>query len=265
MTKQNYHEEFYKQAEYYDIAFDFRDIPKECDFLEGECLKHMGCKPSSFLELCAGPTWHTIEFAKRGLKSTALDLSEHMVRYGLDKAAKQGAKINYIQGDMVDFKLSEPVDLVALLMDSATYLLDNDAVYRNFKCVAASLNKGGLYIIEIGHPKHHYEDWNAEHCKWTMERGGKKVTTTWGSQDDPFDPITQITETSVRLEYVDGDNKGEIVTHAPSRCFHANELMALVDASGCFELVTMYGSMSADIPFDNDKKAWRMIPVLRRV
>ena len=27
------HGALYRAAEYYDIAFDFRDIPRECDFL----------------------------------------------------------------------------------------------------------------------------------------------------------------------------------------------------------------------------------------
>ena len=36
----NNHVSFYSEAELYDIAFDFKDIPKECDFLSEMYFKY---------------------------------------------------------------------------------------------------------------------------------------------------------------------------------------------------------------------------------
>jgi hypothetical protein len=97
-----------------------------------------------------------------------------------------------------------------------------------------------------------------------MAREGKRVRMTWGSPDDPFDPITQVTQTSTTLEWWEGANHGVIRDHGPQRCFTFNELDALARASGRFELVEVFGAMNSDVRFTNEKAAWRMVPVLRR-
>nr|MBN2278298.1 class I SAM-dependent methyltransferase [candidate division Zixibacteria bacterium] len=257
------HNKFYGKPEYYDIAFDFRDIPAECDFLETICRKFSERPLSSMLELCAGPAYHSIEMARREKNVTALDISEDMVAYGLAKAKEAEVSFKYIPGDMTDFKLSESYDLVLLAMDSISYLPDNKAVYDNFKCVSHCLSDKGLYVIEIGHPRDFLGRDRASVPRWKMKRGYKEVEIQWGDESDPFDPITQITQTSVRLKYSDGLERGEIFDRAPQRCFTCNEFLALVDAVPYFEIMKMYGSMNGEIPFSNDKKSWRMIPILR--
>jgi hypothetical protein len=77
--------------------------------------------------------------------------------------------------------------------------------------------------------------------------------------------VTQITQTSVRLEYQDGDRQGLIENQAPQRGFTCTEWDALVRASGCFEIVAWYGAMDPAVPLNNDKKSWRMIPVMKRL
>jgi SAM-dependent methyltransferase len=198
------HDGLYQLAEYYGIAFDFRDVGAECDFLTELYRRSAAREPASFLELAAGPAYHTIELARRGLRATALDLSPAMVRHGRAKAAAAGVAIDYVEGDMTGFSLPATFDLAALLMASCEYLLDNDAVLSHLDRVADHLTDDG---------------------------------TQCGSHEE----------------------------RAPQRAFTANELRALVAASGRFEIIGMYGSMSIEIPFGNEKAAWRMVPVLRRV
>jgi SAM-dependent methyltransferase len=257
------HSELYEHAKYYDIAFDFRDIPKECDFLQDVFTDFTGRLPDSVLELGAGPAYHTIEFSKRGVAATALDISPAMVQYGKEKAEAADTVIKYECGDMTDFECDERFDMVVMLMNSGAYLLDNEAVYRNFECVANVLNDGGLYIIEIDHPRDIFGIKDATLPSWTMTRGITEVYTAWGDPEDHFDPITQITDVSVTLKYKDGGRTGEIHDKGKNRNFTANEIKALVDASRRFELVTFYGAMDKAVPFNNHRKAWRMIPVLK--
>ena len=44
----------------------------------------------------------------------------------------------------------------------------------------------------------------------------------------------------------------------------AEEVQALVEASGRFELVALLGALDIDLPLDDEKHSWRMIPVLRK-
>lgn len=259
------HLEFYSLARYYDIAFDFRDVPAECDFLGELARLHRGSAPRSFLELAAGPARHAREFARREIRATALDSAPGMVEYALAAARGQNIPFDCVCADMVDFRLPQTYDLAALLMDSSSYLLDNDAVLRHLACVADHLTAGGIYVLEMGHPRDAFRVGTSTVDKWDTERDGVKVSVAWGAEGDLFDPITQITEVSVTMRYESREGSGVVTDRAPQRCFTANEVRALVTASGRFELVTMLGAMNLAVALSNEKAAWRMVPVLRKV
>lgn len=150
-------------------------------------------------------------------------------------------------------------------MDSASYMLTNEDVITHLKAVAGILNPGGIYILEMNHPKDIFRVSTTTVNSWEMAKDGIQVKLQWGAKEDVFDPISQITHVSVRLEYVDGEKRGVSEDRSPQRCFTATELAALVAASGVFEIVDWYGAMDLSIPFDNDKKAWRMVPVLKKI
>lgn len=262
--KDQFHNEFYSFAKYYDIAFDFKDISQECDFIAELCEKHQLKKPQSFIEFAAGPALHAIEFAKRGVRSTAVDLSPEMTAYGLAKAAEAGLSLQYECADMIRYQSAAKYDVAAILMDSVAYLVTNEAVIAHLQSVASVLNPGGLYILEMAHPRSVFNIAASTVNDWQMEKDGITVDMKWGAESDVFDPITQVTQTSVRLQYKDGARSGVIEEKAPIRCFTATEWDALVQAADCFEIVGWYGAMKTAQPFTNDKAAWRMVPVLKK-
>jgi SAM-dependent methyltransferase len=254
----------YELARYYDIAFGFRDVPAECDFLEALARRYHGRELRSFLELAAGPARHALEFAKRGVRAAALDSAQHMLDYAMDNARQQQLDIDCICADMVSFRLPQIYDVAALLMDSAAYLLDNDAVLKHLACVAEHLAESGLYVLEMTHPRDVFKLGNSTMAKWEMDRDGTKVSIEWGSENDVFDPIAQTVDTTVTLG-CEGQGESDVFTDcATQRYFTANEFQALVVASGRFEIVEIFGAMSVSIPFTNENQAWRMGPVLQK-
>lgn len=261
--KTSFHEDFYSFAKYYDIAFDFKDIPKECNFIEQLYSKYSSRRPESFIEFGAGPALHAIELGRRGLDVAAVDLSTEMVAYGLQKAHEAGVPLKYDCADMVHYQSAQKYDVASILMDSTAYLLTNDQVVEHFRSVAKILKPGGLYILEMSHPRSVFQISQSTVNDWEMNRDGISVKVQWGFPEDRFDPISQLTDVSVRLEYEDGERQGVIENKAPQRCFTATEFEALVRAAGCFEILEWFGAMDIAIPFTNDEKAWRMIPVLR--
>jgi len=259
-----FHEDFYSFAKYYDIAFDFKNIPKECDFLNAVFEKQQGRKPQSFIEFGSGPALHCLEMAKTLSDVTAVDLSQEMTEYAALKAATAKVHIQCECADMIYYQSEKRYDLATLLMDSCSYLLTNDQVLSHLRSVAQILNPQGLYVLEMSHPKSVFEMASATVNEWEMEKDGVKVKMKWGSPEDKMDPITQITNVSVCLEYEDGERKGISKDRAPQRCFTATEFAALVEASQVFEIVDWYGAMNLKTPFSNKESSWRMVPVLRK-
>ncbi len=151
--KTSFHEDFYSFAKYYDIAFDFKDVPKECNFIEQLYLKHSNKNGTSFIEFAAGPALHALEFGKRGLNVAAADPSAEMAAYGLQKAEKAGVRLKYDCADMIHYRSSQKYDVASILMDSTSYLLTNEQVIVHFQSVAKILNPGGLYVLEMSHPR----------------------------------------------------------------------------------------------------------------
>ncbi|MFC1745736.1 hypothetical protein ACFL35_17215, partial [Candidatus Riflebacteria bacterium] len=71
---------------------------------------------------------------------------------------------------------------------------------------------------------------------------------------------------NVSITVTTADGKVKTIKHTgPERCFTTNEIKALVQASARFEIIDFYGSMKSDVPFSNEKKSWRMIPVLQKI
>jgi SAM-dependent methyltransferase len=130
------HHRIYHQARCYDVAFGFRDVSAECDTLAALASRHSGRPVATVLELAAGPARHAREFARRGAAATALDSSSTMCDYALERAAHDGLHLKAVAADMRDFKLEQRFDLTALLMNSSSYLLDNEAVLSHLACVA---------------------------------------------------------------------------------------------------------------------------------
>lgn len=254
----------YRAAELYDIAFDFRNVAAECSFLLAQCAAHFK-SPRSFLEIAAGPAQHAIEMARRGLRAAALDREPAMVRYAQHKAARAGVDLAYHAADMTRFTLPARVDLAATLMDSASYMLDDDSVLSHLGAVADALEPGGLYVLEMSHPRDAFGAARSTAQTWSATRGSTHVTMTWGDPTDRFDPVTHITETTTTLEWRDGAESGVLHGRAPQRAFTLDEIRALVRASNRFEILEVFGSLNPAIPFSDRKDAWRMIPVLRRL
>lgn len=262
--KTNFHEKFYSFAKYYDIAFDFKDVPQECRFLESIFLKYSSRPLSSFIEFGAGPALHCLEMAKTLKQVTAVDLSVEMTAYAKAKALTAGVSVLCDCADMVTYESEVAYDLATLLMDSTSYLLTNSQVIAHLRTVAKVLNPSGLYILEMNHPKSVFEISKTTVNDWEMVRDDIRVKIQWGGPEDKFDPVTQLTNVSVTLEYEGGDQKAAFQDRSLQRCFTATEFAALVEASGVFDVVEIFGGMNSEIPFNNSEKSWRMVPVLRR-
>ncbi len=263
MSKKNDHSCIYTPL-YYDIAFNFRDISKQSDFLEDVYEKYTGRKLDSIIELGCGPAYFVREFAKRGKRSIGLDISAQMTEYAKSLLNREGLEAEVITGDMLDFSLDSPVDMAILMMDSLSHILSPGDFIRHLRSVARNLSDGGIYLLECSHPSDNMAGDKKVKNSWKMEREGIAVETTWGYPGDVEDHIRQRVMTTTTLNIRDNGRELEIREVIPQRYYFYDEICAYVSLSGVLEMAGSYGEMNINQPFDNSKESWRMNIVLRK-
>lgn len=259
------HTQIYQKPRWYDIAFGFRNIKKECDFLTACVKKFSGCKLASIVEMAAGPAAHAIEFGRRGLTVFALDKSTEMLGYARQKARKEESRVHFLKRDMRRFRLPQKVDLAISMMDSLTYLLTDEKILQHFKTVAANLKPDGIFVLELIHPRDYFTEKISFGPVWTVKKDGIKVTVNWGGfTDRQLDPLTQVVRMQANLEIQENGKKYRLRSIAPERMLTLSELKLLVRLSGVFKIVALLGDLNFKQKLDNSPRSAQMVAVLRK-
>jgi SAM-dependent methyltransferase len=258
--------EVYAASRAYELAFSYRDFAAELDALLGWATDASSTDPRSALELAAGPADHALGLAARGLDVTALDLSARMCARATERAAERGLSLKVVEADMRAFNVGRAFDLIITMVDSTTHLLTLDDMLGYLGCVARHLQPGGCLVMEMSHPRDVFGSSPITSSDWTMSSEGQQVRMQWGSPDgepDEFDPVSQITQTRVRIDYTAPNAPPFSATETvPSRTWTACDVEAALRLSGEFDVLGQFGSfngLAMDAP-----DAWRMITVLRK-
>ena len=261
------HHAFYDDAHAYDVAFRYRDIAAELDFLLTAARTHGTGPLTSFLELAAGPGYHAVAAAQRGLRATALDLSAPMIERARTKAKAAGVALDGVVADMAAFSLPAPVDLACNLLTSISYLTSTKSLHDHFASVARALRPGGVYVVENNHPR---DFWTREHfvpSRWTMTATEDdrtiEVFTSWIDEPPHVDLVAQTYAVKARTEVKETSSSGEhtrtLVDEATLRMIWPQELVAHGLAHG-LSLARFYGALDMDVAIDADD-AWRTVAV----
>ncbi len=190
-------ENLYDNPDYYDLAFSWRNIAKEVDVFE-ECFRRYSEIPvKRVLELASGTSPHLEELSRRGYTYTGLDLSRAMVSWSRAKARKLGIDARFIEADMVDFRLPQPVDFV-FTMCGSLYAKSTDEFLEHLESVAKALRRGGLYFLDwcINF------EWNQPkgEQRWKMERDGVEIAVRF--LEEVTDPASLLLDKSGKFDFV---------------------------------------------------------------
>lgn len=256
------HHELYRRARYYDVIFD-RDVEREIDFIVGLYTSASGRPPQAVLDLACGPAYHARAFARRGMRAVGLDLRAEMVELARARAGADAERLDWLVGDMRDFTLAEPVDVAFTMFDSIDCLQTGDEIVQHLRAVAANLRPGGLYVIDLTHPRD-CSPYAYGQFAYQGERDGCRVRIDWATNAPIADPLTQVAHVAVRMTV---DDNGEHVVFedmASERFLLPQEIVALARLSGSFEVVGWHGAYDVAQPFDASPASHRMIAVLRK-
>lgn len=256
----------YAEARLYDIAFGYRDFNAEVADLITLCRAHGGFTPTSMVELAAGPAGHARAFVRAGIAAQALDMAPAMQAYALDQAKAEGLALDYRLGDMAAFTLSQPVDLVCIMLDSISHLLENGQALGCFASAAAALRPGGLLVVETPHPVETFGMGEMTVGAWTEKAAdGTEVMVEWGRPGDRFDPIAQVRWHSVAFTVRAPGKKRRVLDFTvPQRRYTAQEMDLLARAAG-LRTLARYGALDPLSPADVPEDAFRLISVMGKV
>ncbi len=262
-TKKNPTRRLYDNPLYYEIAFSFRDIPKEVDVFE-ECIRRYSLIPvKTMLELACGQAPHLAEIAKRGYWYAGIDLSQKMLDFAARRIPDK-AKADLILGDIVNFNLETKVDFAFILLGSL-YARNSKDIDRHFDCVGRALRKGGLYLLDWCVEFEPVASKNPEDT-WVLERDGVKVTTSVC-----YEPLSNVEQTfveTIALDVDDHEKRIHLEQNAVRRVIYPQEFLRIIGSRSDFEFVGWWKNWDLEYPL----KAWpsslkidRPIALIRRI
>lgn len=249
----------YNYPAYYEIAFSYRDIPREVDVLEQVIKQHSRIPVTRVLDLACGPVPHLAELVGRGYEYIGLDRSPAMLAYARDKAHAIHAPASFVQADMDDFALGEQVDFAFVLLGSLQAGSRADLV-SHFNSVGRVLKQGRLYLLDWC-VRFSPADTSTE--SWEMTAGQTSVRTTY--RTELFNPVKQLYKETLTLVVVDQDNSLVLEETDLVRAIYPQEFLLMVEARNDFEFVGWWNDWDLEQPLDGKQEITRPITILRRV
>lgn len=109
----------------------------------------------TLLDVACGFGRHAIEFAKRGVRVTGVDISADLINYAKEESSVQRVNINWVCGDARVMDWNERFDVVTNLYDGAIgYSLDDNQNESFFTTLVRALLPGGKHLMHI--PNYEY-------------------------------------------------------------------------------------------------------------
>jgi SAM-dependent methyltransferase len=196
-------------AELYDLAFSW-DVESEVEWL----VSRFPPGARSVLEPFCGNGRLFPGLARRGFETAGVDLSGEMLSRASDRLAAAGMPPAFLaRADVCDFRLGRRFDAAFCPVNSFGHLHTEEALVRHLVCVAAHLNAGGRYLVQLGlrSVSPLVPLGVSEASLWDTATPRGVLRTTWTSES--FDPATRVETQVSRFEWLDGPHAGVSAAH----------------------------------------------------
>ena len=265
----------YQHPRYYALGYRW-DTAGECNFIEA-CLARYGktlgkkdpkkkSKPASvrLLDIGCGSGRHLIEMAKRGHDATGFDVQQEMVAFAKEQARKAKVPAHISKGDLRAMALTGQFDLAICMMDTFRFLLTNAEITGHLRTLGEHMSPGGLYITDFWVPMR-WDQMANEIYQWEQTEDETTVRVFYLQHPESVDPVNQTFEDELVFAIEENGESKEIRgARTRTRLLMPQEYRALVEASGAFEVLGMFGDFDLEKPLEPKSDTWRMVSVLRK-
>lgn len=188
----------------------------------------------SVLDLACGTGRLAIPLAQKGLKVVGLDASESMLTVAREKS--KNLPIQWVQGDIRTFQLTQTFDLIILAGNAFQALLSESNQRQMLACVKHHLKLSGFFVFNTRNPQEKdlkstadFEFWHSfqDHHGETVQVYGKQAV----------DSSHQIVTYTTKRVWKDRET---ITTTIQLRFTPYDHLMKLLAQTG-FEIYELYG------------------------
>ena len=249
----------YDYPKYYDIAFSYRDTGREAAVMQRAIEQFSHIPVANVLEIACGHSPHLEHILSLGYSYQGLDLSSTMLAYAAEKAAARGLKAKFIQGNLADFTVPEPVDFAYIMLGSL-YVQTTAQLISHFASVQRVLKPGGLYFL----------DWCIDFSPltntsdaWTCRRDGVEVRVRYTTR--LLHPARQHYRESLSAEVREGRERLHLEHSNIRRAIYPQEFVLVASHMHQFELVGWWNDWDFNQPLDSVTHGIvRPVIVLRR-
>ncbi len=224
----------YSHPGFCDVAYDWDRRP-ECDFIERCIEKYSGAKVRSILDIACGTGIHLMEFARRGYDAAGIDARREMVDFVQKRSAAEGLDVKCAQADMKRFDIGRRFGCAICMLDSFRYLLTDKDILSHLRSVSASLEDGGIYVIDLWMPEDdRIGGW--EDLRWTQSRGNIRVDARYLQHGETFNPGEKTFDDELIFKVTGPSVNSTVNSRAKTRALLFSEFRELAERGGSFEL-----------------------------
>ncbi len=140
-----------REGAYTKLAAWFEYLNDDCDYENWSqyLIKKLRAYPlQEGLDVGCGGGWFTRAFYRAGYRMTGLDISSEMLDFAQKKALQEGARGEYLLGDITKFRSPKKFDFVTAINDCFNYI-PKHKVGIALQKVKGTLKKGGIFLFDI--------------------------------------------------------------------------------------------------------------------
>jgi ubiquinone/menaquinone biosynthesis C-methylase UbiE len=134
---------FTKSAEFYDRIYHWKDYAGEAAKVHALIQQHKQTDSSELLDVACGTGGH-FPYLRDHYQLAGLDLDEGM----LAVARQRFPNVPFYHGDMRDFDLDQPYDVIICLFSAIAYVVTLEGLQNTLNTFYRHLKPGGVAIIE---------------------------------------------------------------------------------------------------------------------
>lgn len=245
---------------YYDLIFA-ADWKPEMAFLKACFKKHAKRRVKKIFEPACGTGRMLFRFAQAGYGIGGIDLNPKAVEFCNNRLERHGFPPAAMVGDMTDFQLDKPVDAMFNLINSFRHLQTEQEAEAHFRCVANSLQSGGLFVLSLHLTPKGERDCNEE--SWRAFRGALRVRSNMWSIDVDY----QKRQERIGMSYDVKTPKRNFILADEMifRTYNPQQMQKLIDRTKDLELLETYDfGYDIDAPVEVGKHTEDVVYVMRK-